>query len=84
MHGALSEKHRISAYSVAENQREEVFNSLRVPLDINLSRDEEMIYYSAIVLTESFKKEAAYYDSDFPTSRTAKGATSSLGILLLF
>ncbi|MEM8886717.1 MAG: hypothetical protein AAGD28_01945 [Bacteroidota bacterium] len=83
MHGALSEKHRLSAYSVPENQREEIFNSLRVHLDINLSGDEEMIYYRDIVLTESFKKDPPYYGSNSSTSRTATGAASALVSLLL-
>ena len=83
MHGALPEKHRLSAYSVPEERREEIFNSLRVHLDITLTGEEEMIYYRDIVLTESFKKEPPYYGSSSPTSRNAKGATAALVSLLL-
>lgn len=84
MHGVLPEKNRLSAYSIPDQQREEVFNSLRVHLDVNLSGDEEMIYYRDIVLTESFKKEQSYFLSNSPTSKTGLGAPASLLSVLLF
>ncbi|MDW3652483.1 MAG: hypothetical protein R8P61_35730 [Bacteroidia bacterium] len=84
MHGSLPERNRISAYSIPTRERDLVFNSLRIHLNVELSGDEEIILYRNMILTESFDRQGSSYSGFRRTGDTNKNTAASLISLLLF